>query len=197
LQGRSLQSTDAGLLCEGGWLAPLSCRVWHTMPQCAKDAWSLREPARTHTKAKWKWGGNCASPDLAKQAGRACAMGPNCLVTSRAALALHAKLPQAETWSCLTLTLSIDKSHASSGTGSVGFRKTRFTLLPSLQSTLSAARQQLGSDHWLARAWQFVHQTHGLVNPRGKQDRAVCLQEQRGGRRRSPIEFFVRLIGGN
>jgi hypothetical protein len=39
-------------------------------------------------------------------------MGPSCLTTSRAALALRAGPPQAETWSCLTPpTSSIDESH--------------------------------------------------------------------------------------
>jgi hypothetical protein len=52
--------------------------------------------------------GNRAKPDLAKQAGRTFVMGPNCLTTSSAALALQASLHQAEAWSCLTPTSSID-----------------------------------------------------------------------------------------
>jgi hypothetical protein len=40
-------------------------------------------------------------------------MGPNCLATSRAALALQASQPQAGVRSCLTSTLSINESHAS------------------------------------------------------------------------------------
>jgi hypothetical protein len=45
-------------------------------------------------------------------------MGPNCLMTSRAALALQAGPPQAETRSCLTPTLSSDESHKNSGASS-------------------------------------------------------------------------------
>jgi hypothetical protein len=57
-------------------------------------------------KAKRKWSGNRANPDLAKQAGRACAMGPKHPTTSSAALALQASLPQAKTWSCLNPNLA-------------------------------------------------------------------------------------------
>jgi hypothetical protein len=57
----------------------------------------------------WSW--NRANPDLAKRAGRARAMGPNCLTTSSAPLALQASPPQAERRSCLTPTLSIDEPH--------------------------------------------------------------------------------------
>jgi hypothetical protein len=71
--------------------------------------WGLREPARIHTKTERTQSGDRANPDLAKQAGRACAMGSNCPITSSAALALQAGLPQAKTWSCLTPTLSTDE----------------------------------------------------------------------------------------
>jgi hypothetical protein len=62
--------------------------------------------------------GNRANPDLAKQASRACVVGPNCLTTSRAALALQASQPQAGVRSCLTSTLSINESHTSSSANS-------------------------------------------------------------------------------
>jgi hypothetical protein len=38
-------------------------------------------------------------------------MGPNCLITCRAALALHASQPLAETWSCGTPNPVRDESH--------------------------------------------------------------------------------------
>jgi hypothetical protein len=41
-----------GLLCEGGWLALLSCQTLGAQcPNAPKDAQGLREQARTHTKA--------------------------------------------------------------------------------------------------------------------------------------------------
>jgi hypothetical protein len=55
------------------------------------------------------------------------AMGPSCLATCRAALALQAGLPQAETWSCLTPTLHIDESHTNSGASSVAARRSQAT----------------------------------------------------------------------
>jgi hypothetical protein len=55
--------------------------------------------------------GNRANPDPAKQASRACVVGPNCLTTSRAALALQASQPQVGVRSCLTSSLSIDEPH--------------------------------------------------------------------------------------
>jgi hypothetical protein len=78
---------------------------------------SGRDPRESPTDRSW----NRANPSLAKQAGRACAMGPNCPATSRVALALQAGPPQAERWSCLTPTLSSDESHANSGANSVAF----------------------------------------------------------------------------
>jgi hypothetical protein len=38
-------------------------------------------------------------------------VGPNCLMTSRAALALQTSQPQVRVRSCLTSTLSINESH--------------------------------------------------------------------------------------
>jgi hypothetical protein len=93
-------------------------------------AWGLREPAQSHMKAERTRSGNHANPDLAKQAGRACAMGANCPTARSAALALQAGLPQAETWSCLTPTLSINESHANSGVNSVGRCLTDGSLCP-------------------------------------------------------------------
>jgi hypothetical protein len=72
-------------------------------------AWGLGEPAQTNAKAQQIGAGDCANPGLAKRAGGACAMGPKHSTTSRAALALHASLPQTETWSCSTRTLPTDE----------------------------------------------------------------------------------------
>jgi hypothetical protein len=55
---------------------------------------------------------NRANPGHAKRAGRAYVMGPNCLLTCSAALALHASQPLAETWSCGTPTPVRDEPHA-------------------------------------------------------------------------------------
>jgi hypothetical protein len=69
---------------------------------------SRRGPMKASTDRNW----NRASPGHAKHAGRAYAMGPNCLTTCSAALALHASRPLAETWSCGTPTPVRDESHA-------------------------------------------------------------------------------------
>jgi hypothetical protein len=99
VRGVGSPRSDAGNLAHN---APV-CRSLHPITL------GLREPAQTHVKVQWIGVGNRANPDLAKQASRACAMGSNCPATSRAALALQAGLPQAETWSCLTPTLSTNE----------------------------------------------------------------------------------------
>jgi hypothetical protein len=94
----------------GGSRRSHAVHLAHKAPNCRSlqpVAWGLREPARIRMKAQRIGVGNRANPNLAKPAGRACALGPNCPVASRAALALHAGLPQAERWNCFTPTLSI------------------------------------------------------------------------------------------
>jgi hypothetical protein len=96
-------------------------KVWHTMPQSAEACSQLLRASESRHGSTWKperaQSSNRANPNLAKQAGRACAMGSKHPATSSAALALQASLPRAETWSCLTPTSPIDE--LSSGASSV------------------------------------------------------------------------------
>jgi hypothetical protein len=82
-------------------IAPVS--KGHSGPQESR-----RGPMKVSTDRNW----NRANPGHAKHAGRACVMDPNCLITSRAALALQASQPLAKTWSCGTPTPVRDESHA-------------------------------------------------------------------------------------
>jgi hypothetical protein len=88
-------------------------KIQPTMPKSAEACSQLLRGSESQRaiglKAERTWSGGRANPDLAKQAGRACALGPNCLTTCIAALALQAGLPQAETRSCLTPTLPIEE----------------------------------------------------------------------------------------
>jgi hypothetical protein len=87
--------TDAGLLCEGPWLALLSC--WAFGMQCPSPQRTLGasgEQARFHMKANGSELGSCKSWSCqARRQGLR--LGSGCSATSRAALALRASQPLA------------------------------------------------------------------------------------------------------
>jgi hypothetical protein len=92
--------------------------VQHAKPQCAQGCLGIQRAGMDPHESQRIGVGNRANPDLAKQASRAHAMGPNCLATSRAALALQASQPQAGVRSCSTSTPSIDEPHVNSSANS-------------------------------------------------------------------------------
>jgi hypothetical protein len=95
---------------------------------CLGPPGSMRGPTLESMDQNW----NRANPGHAKHAGRACVMGSNCLITSRAALALQASRPLAKTWSCGTPTPS-------------GMSHTQNSSKRAWHSTCAAAEQRCAS----------------------------------------------------